>query len=82
MRNRFDRQLAQLGEELTEMGAKCENAIATAAKALFERDEQMIRDTVAAELEIEGIATVRPAEIIRVITQRKRREKKKNGAST
>lgn len=38
--------------------------------------------TDAAELEIEGIATVRPAEIIRVITQRKRREKKKNGAST
>ncbi len=53
MRNRFDRQLAQLGEELTEMGAKCENAIATATKALLEQDEQMIRDTIAAELEID-----------------------------
>lgn len=53
MRNRFDRQLAQLGEELIEMGAKCENAIATATKAMLEQDEQMIRDTIAAELEID-----------------------------
>ena len=37
MRSRFDDQLELLNRELTHMGALCENAIASAAKALFER---------------------------------------------
>ncbi len=53
MRNRFDEQLARLGQELTEMGAKCENAIATATKALFDGDAQMAQDAIAAEIEID-----------------------------
>ena len=32
MRNRFDRQLAQLNRELTEMGALCEEVIALASR--------------------------------------------------
>ncbi|WMJ84626.1 phosphate signaling complex protein PhoU [Oscillospiraceae bacterium LTW-04] len=36
MRSRFDDQLELLNRELTHMGALCENAIASAAKALFE----------------------------------------------
>ena len=38
MRNRFDEQLFQLNRELIEMGAMCEEAIASAAKALSTGD--------------------------------------------
>ena len=38
MRNRFDEELARLDRELISMGALCENAIASAAKALLEGD--------------------------------------------
>lgn len=36
MRNRFDNQLAEMNNELISMGALCENAIASAVKALLE----------------------------------------------
>ena len=35
MRNRFDNQLAEMNNELISMGALCENAIASAVKALL-----------------------------------------------
>ena len=38
MRNRFDEQLFELNRELIEMGAMCEEAIASAAKALSSGD--------------------------------------------
>ena len=38
MRSRFERQLFELNRELIEMGATCEEAIASAAKALSEGD--------------------------------------------
>ena len=38
MRNRFDEQLFELNRELIEMGAMCEEAIASAAKALTTGD--------------------------------------------
>ena len=38
MRNRFDRQLDLLNEELTAMGAMCEESIALVAKALSDGD--------------------------------------------
>lgn len=38
MRSRFDEQLATLNNELTQMGAMCEEAIAIASKALTEGD--------------------------------------------
>lgn len=38
MRNRFDRQLAQLNELLTEMGSMIEESIATAARAVANSD--------------------------------------------
>ena len=38
MRNRFDEQLFELNREMIEMGAMCEEAIATAAKALIDGD--------------------------------------------
>ena len=41
MRNYFDQQLALLKEEMTQMGALCEDAIAMAAKALAERSPEL-----------------------------------------
>ena len=38
MRSNFDRQLAQLNTELTQMGETCAKAISLAAQALEERD--------------------------------------------
>ena len=38
MRNRFDEQLFELNREIIEMGAMCEEAIASAAKALTNGD--------------------------------------------
>ena len=41
MRNRFDEQLYELNRELIEMGAMCEEAIASAAKALSTGDMEL-----------------------------------------
>ena len=41
MRNRFDEQLFELNRELIEMGAMCEEAIASAAKALSAGDMEL-----------------------------------------
>ena len=41
MRNRFDQQLFELNRELIEMGAMCEEAIASAAKALSTGDTEL-----------------------------------------
>jgi len=42
MRNRFDEQLYELNRELIEMGAMCEEAIASAAKALTTGDTELV----------------------------------------
>ena len=41
MRSKFDSQLATLSEEMTQMGAYCEEVIALAAKALLEGEAQL-----------------------------------------
>ena len=41
MRNRFDEQLFELNREIIEMGAMCEEAIASAAKALTTGDVEL-----------------------------------------
>ena len=41
MRNRFDQQLYELNREIIEMGAMCEEAIASAAKALTTGDKTL-----------------------------------------
>lgn len=41
MRNRFDEQLFELNKEIIEMGAMCEEAIASAAKALTTGDVEL-----------------------------------------
>ena len=41
MRNRFDEQLFEMNRELIEMGAMCEEAIASAVKALTNNDIEL-----------------------------------------
>ena len=53
MRNRFDAQLQLLGEELTNMGAQCESAIAAAAKALLENDSELAQRAIQLEEDID-----------------------------
>lgn len=53
MRNHFDNQLEQLNLELINMGAMCESAIASAVKALAERNLTLVEKTNQKEKEID-----------------------------
>mgnify|MGYP004608271495 FL=1 len=53
MRNRFDRQLEKLNDELIQMGALCESAIASTVKALITNDKQLAKETIATDSEID-----------------------------
>lgn len=52
MRSHFDEQLAILNQELTRMGAMCEEAISTAAKALTAGDAKLAGQVLALDGEI------------------------------
>lgn len=53
MRNRFDRQLEKLNDELIQMGALCESAIASTVKALITNDKELAKETIATDSEID-----------------------------
>ncbi len=53
MRNQYDRQLERLNEMLLEMGLLCETAIASASKALTERDSVLAKGVIAMDDEID-----------------------------
>ncbi len=53
MRNRFDRQLATLNDELIEMGSMIEKSIETAIKALVNQDVDLARHAIDADEEID-----------------------------
>ncbi len=53
MRIRFDEQLALLNEELTQMGALCEQAIAQASRALLDSDDTLAHSAIAVDKEID-----------------------------
>lgn len=55
MRNRFDRQLQILDEELTHMGELCEVAIANATKALTDGDLEQAQAVIEADEEIDQL---------------------------
>lgn len=55
MRNRFDRQLQILDEELTHMGELCEVAIANATKALIDGDLDQAQAVIEADEEIDQL---------------------------
>lgn len=53
MRNRFDEQLELLKNQMIQMGALCEGAIANATKALTDGDIELAKKTIAADEEID-----------------------------
>lgn len=53
MRNRFDRQLEQLNNELIEMGNLIEQAIQTAVNALVQKDVEAAKNAIAFDQEID-----------------------------
>lgn len=53
MRNRFDRQLCTLNDELIEMGSMIEKAIETAVKALVNQDIDLAKSAIEADDEID-----------------------------
>lgn len=52
MRNRFDRQLLRLNQEMIDMGALCEEMITAAAKVVASRDKELMEDMKGMEDEI------------------------------
>ena len=53
MRSRFDEQLALLNKQMIQMGALCETAISSAAKALCEGNHVLANDTITLAGEID-----------------------------
>ena len=53
MRNRFERQLSTLNDELIEMGSMIEKSIETAIKALVNQDVDLARHAIEADEEID-----------------------------
>ena len=53
MRNRFNRQLSTLNDELIEMGSMIEKSIETAIKALVNQDVDLARHAIEADEEID-----------------------------
>lgn len=53
MRNRFDRQLCTLNDELIEMGSMIEKAIETAVKALVNQDVDLAKNAIESDDEID-----------------------------
>ena len=49
MRNRFDRQLLRLNQEMIDMGSLCEEMITAAAKIVATRDKELMDDIVTME---------------------------------
>lgn len=54
MRNRFDKQLKQLNDELIEMGDLIQNAIRNSISALITKDEKKARTVVESDPEIDN----------------------------
>ena len=54
MRNRFDRQLLKLNQEMIDMGSLCEEMITAAAKIVATRDKELMDDIVTMEEEIQS----------------------------
>ena len=54
MRNRFDRELVQLNDELIEMGSLIEKAIEMAVTALVKQDAELAQKTIEMDTEIDN----------------------------
>jgi len=69
MRSRFDRQLATLHNELTQMGAMCEEAIALASKALSTGDSVLAKRIIPIEEEIDRMERTIESLCLRLLLQ-------------
>lgn len=69
MRNRFDRQLAELNNKLTEMGALCENAIEAAIKAFLESEPNYAKEAILIENEIDELEQEIEQSCLRLLLQ-------------
>jgi len=58
MRTRFDEQLAELNTSLIRMGANIEHAIALAAKALVTQDEELAKQAIKCDDEIDEMEKI------------------------
>ena len=54
MRTKFDMQLEQLNDALTNMGTVCENAIADAVEALLKNDKMLADEAIKTEKDIDN----------------------------
>lgn len=54
-RKTFEEQMVQLNRSLIQMGASCEQAIDSAAKALMEKDPELARKTIEMDAEIDHL---------------------------
>ena len=52
-RTKFDQQLDELNLQMIRMSALCERAISQAVKALLESDEELARQTISLDAEID-----------------------------
>ena len=53
MRNRFDQQLEKMNVELINMGARCEEGMSYAVRAIFEQDAELVKKAEDTEKEID-----------------------------
>lgn len=53
MRNRFDRRLSEISDELVVMGAQCEDAVSYSMRAFFDRDLDMASKALETEKKID-----------------------------
>ncbi|NLW65196.1 MAG: phosphate signaling complex protein PhoU [Clostridiales bacterium] len=69
MRNKFDEQLDKLNNDLVEMGALCESAIACAVKALLTNDKELAKEAMRIEDETDHKETEIETLCLRLLLQ-------------
>lgn len=69
MRNRFDKQLDELNRELIEMGALCEEAISTAAKALTSGNVKLAKNVFPIEKAIDDKERIIESHCLKMLLQ-------------
>lgn len=69
MRSRFDEQLGLLNQELTTMGALCEEAIGLVAKALSDHDKEAMKRVAVLDNEIDQMERVIESLCLKLLLQ-------------
>jgi phosphate transport system protein len=69
MREIFDAELRQIGDDLVEMARRVETAVAQAGKALLEADLQVAQDVIAADHEIDALQRTLDERCVHILAQ-------------